>query len=297
MNQATLFGDIPAAPAVVNVASVPQRSPFRYPGGKTWLVPQVRRWLRSLPKRPQEFIEPFVGGGIISLTVAFEELADHVTMVELDREIAAVWQTILGEGGAWLAGRIASFDLTSEAVRAELQGGDCSLWEQAFRTILKNRVHRGGILAPGAGIMKYGENGKGMSSRWYPQTLVRRILAITKMRDRTRFVEGDGVAFVRENAGAENTVWFFDPPYSAAGKKAGKRLYTHHELDHAELFRLASTLSGDFLMTYDDAAGVRDLARKHGFDTELVAMKNTHHTQMMELLIGRDLDWARRNTH
>ena len=26
----------------VNVASVPQRSPFRYPGGKTWLVPQVR---------------------------------------------------------------------------------------------------------------------------------------------------------------------------------------------------------------------------------------------------------------
>lgn len=29
----------------VNVASVPQRSPFRYPGGKTWLVPYVRDWL------------------------------------------------------------------------------------------------------------------------------------------------------------------------------------------------------------------------------------------------------------
>ena len=29
----------------VNVASVPQRSPFRYPGGKTWLVPYVRSWL------------------------------------------------------------------------------------------------------------------------------------------------------------------------------------------------------------------------------------------------------------
>ena len=26
---------------VVNVASVKQRSPFRYPGGKTWLVPEV----------------------------------------------------------------------------------------------------------------------------------------------------------------------------------------------------------------------------------------------------------------
>lgn len=27
---------------IVNVASVPQRSPFRYPGGKTWLVPHIR---------------------------------------------------------------------------------------------------------------------------------------------------------------------------------------------------------------------------------------------------------------
>ena len=31
----------------VNVASVPQRSPFRYPGGKTWLIPHIRRWLTS----------------------------------------------------------------------------------------------------------------------------------------------------------------------------------------------------------------------------------------------------------
>lgn len=47
-------------------------------------------------------------------------------------------------------------------------------------------------------------------------------------------------------------------------------------------------------MTYDNAKGVRELARKHGFDTEAIAMKNTHHAQMTELLIGRDLNWARR---
>lgn len=35
---------------VVNVASVPQRSPFRYPGGKTWLVPTARRWFSSADK-------------------------------------------------------------------------------------------------------------------------------------------------------------------------------------------------------------------------------------------------------
>src|SRR5271154_663015 len=86
----------------VNVASVPQRSPFRYPGGKTWLVPLFRRWISSLPTRPSILIEPFAGGGIISMTAAFERLADHVVMVELDEQIAAVWKTILDGDAEWL---------------------------------------------------------------------------------------------------------------------------------------------------------------------------------------------------
>jgi DNA adenine methylase len=53
------------------------------------------------------------------------------------------------------------------------------------------------------------------------------------------------------------------------------------------------SVSGDFLMTYDAADEVREMAKRHGFDTELVAMKNTHHAEMTELLIGRSLDWAR----
>src|SRR6266852_8769865 len=101
----------------VNVASVPQRSPFRYPGGKTWLVPLFRRWMMSLPSQPAVLVEPFAGGGIISLTAAFEQLADRVVMVELDEQIAAVWQTILGGDAAWLAKRILSFDLTPESAK------------------------------------------------------------------------------------------------------------------------------------------------------------------------------------
>jgi len=31
--------------AVTNVAQVKHLSPFRYPGGKTWLVPETRKWL------------------------------------------------------------------------------------------------------------------------------------------------------------------------------------------------------------------------------------------------------------
>ena len=171
MAQLILFGD-PLANKVVNVASIPQRSPFRYPGGKTWLIPQIRLWLDSLPNKPSYFVEPFAGGGIVALTVAAEVLAKRVIMVELDSEVAAVWNTIFNdEGGAvWLARKIGDFVMTLSNVQETLSKSPRSTREKAFQTILKNRVYHGGILAPGSSLIKNGEKGKGISSRWYPQT-------------------------------------------------------------------------------------------------------------------------------
>lgn len=282
---------------IVNVASVPQRSPFRYPGGKTWLVPQIRAWLGSLPMRPSEFVEPFTGGGIVSLTVAFEHLAEHVTMVELDPMVAAVWSTIVAGDAEWLAHSIATFDMSMENLEAALARSPETVQETALQTILKNRTNRGGILAPGAGKIKYGENGKGILSRWYPETISRRILDITQVRGRIAFVEGDGLQVAREHAARPDAVFFIDPPYTASKKGAGSRLYLHSEIDHEELFKIASTFAGDFLMTYDDAEELHALADRYGFDTELVAMKNTHHAEMTELLIGKNLDWARQRRY
>ncbi len=280
--------------AIVNVASVPQRSPFRYPGGKTWLVPRIRQWLQSCSSRPTELIEPFAGGGIVSLTAAFENLTERVQMVEIDPQVAAVWKTILSPEAAWLGDTILHFQLTPENAFAALTDACEETRRVAFRTILKNRIHRGGILAPGAGIIKNGENGKGLLSRWYPETLRRRILEIAAVRDRITFEEGDGLAVMCRHAGKADAVFFIDPPYTVGTtKNAGSRLYLHSVLDHERLFRIAATLAGDFLMTYDNAPGVRDLARRHGFDTLPIPMKNTHHAEMTELLIGRDLAWAR----
>jgi len=293
MYQTTLFDDEPIEQhSIVNVASVPQRSPFRYPGGKTWLVPHIRRWLKMRGQPSSSFLEPFAGGAIVGLTTAFEQLAEHIIMVERDEEVAAVWSTIMGDGGEWLAHEILNFTLTPEAVQRILNQSELTPREMAFRTIVKNRVNHGGILAPGSGMVKRGENGRGMLSRWYPKTLKQRILDIISIRERITFIEGDGLEVMRQYADCTDAVFFIDPPYTAAGKKAGRRLYTYYELDHEELFRIAASLQGEFLMTYDDAEGVRELAARYGFATRLVAMKNTHHAKMTELLISRNLEWV-----
>lgn len=293
--QLDLFPELNSQEKIVNVASVAQLSPFRYPGGKTWLVPRLRQWLTSLQKRPALLVEPFGGGAIISLTVAAEDLADHVILVELDEDVAAVWQTILSDdlGAPWLAERIMTFKLTSDNLKELLAHAPQCTRERAFQTIIRNRVNRGGILAAGAGMIKYGEDGKGLLSRWYPQTLHDRILRIAHFRERITFLNADGIPFIHEYSCRQDTVFFIDPPYTVSTKRAGSRLYNHFEVNHELLFTLTSQITGDFLMTYDNAKEVVELAQKQGFDFQAVAMKNTHHQEMTELLIGRDLSWSR----
>ncbi len=273
----------------VNVASVPKRSPFRYPGGKTWLVPYSRSWLAHKPNPVGVLIEPFAGGGIIGLTAGFEGLAEHVVLVERDPNVAAVWHTILGGQAKWLADQILSFQLTRDNVAAILRQQPTSQRERAFAVILRNRVQRGGIMAEGAGLVKTGENGRGLNSRWYPETLARRIQEIAGVRERFSFVEGDAFEIIGRYADDENAAFFVDPPYTVASK----RLYPHWQVDHRELFALLAKVKGDALLTYDNTREIAALAAEFDFETQAIAMKNTHHAKMTELLVGKDLAWLR----
>lgn len=270
----------------MNVASVPQRSPFRYPGGKTWLIPTVRKWLRQ-DASAKGLIEPFTGGGIVSLTAAFENLAQEILMVELDREISAVWEVIFSENNRWLAEKISTFQLTHENVKAELEKPNKDLRDVAFCTILKNRIFHGGIIAKGSGLIKNGENGKGIHSRWYPKTLKERIRAIDFIKDKISFRTADAFDIIESYLDDTNKYFFLDPPYTIAGK----RLYTHYEIDHSRLFSLAATIKGRFLLTYDDTIEIRELAEKFTLPYISIPMKTTHHLQKSELLISDSLQW------
>lgn len=273
--------------AVVNVASVPQRSPFRYPGGKTWLIPVVRQWLKQEQKSVSELIESFAGGGIVSLTAAFERLANHITMVEKDEQIAAVWEIIFNGKNKWLADKIYSYNLTIDNVKSELEKPDKELHDIAFCTILKNRIFHGGILAKGSGMIKNGENGKGIASRWYPKTLHDRILAINHVKDRISFITGDAFDVLEQNIANDKAYFFIDPPYT----NAGKRLYTYFDINHEQLFALTAQLKGKFMLTYDDTAEIRQLADKYKLDYRTIPMKTTHHLKKNEIIISDNFSW------
>lgn len=120
-------------------------------------------------------------------------------MVEIDEEIAAVWEVILNGRNQWLADKTYSYDLTHANIKTEFENPNREPEDIAFCTILKNRVFHGGILAKGSGMIKNGENGKGIASRWYPKTLRDRILAINYVKDKIKFISGDAFQILEQN--------------------------------------------------------------------------------------------------
>ena len=141
----------------MNVGSVPQRGPLRYPGGKTWLVPEIRKWLFNIGFRPEVFVEPFAGGGIAALTAVMEEYVDRAVLCEKDPDLSNLWRCMLDDAER-LAQRVESFVPTQESVRAVFDNETPYGFDAAFRTLLKNRINRGRIIAKGASRMNKGEN-------------------------------------------------------------------------------------------------------------------------------------------
>ena len=277
-----------------NVATVPQRSPFRYPGGKTWLIEHVRRWLEHRGGEDAHLIEPFAGGAVVALTAVCEDLVGAATLVERDRRVADVWRAILGRSGRTLARQIRRFEFSEDNVRAALAVEEPNLRERAFRTLLRNRTNRNGVIAEGAGTIRKGEYGLGRRSRWYPATLSRRILDIVAVKDRLAISDNrDGRRYLSKVRDREDAVFFIDPPYP----RVGRRLYRHADVRPETVFERASELQGDFLMTYKNTDEIRGLARAHQFAVRPIQMQGGQNTSKTELLIGRDLSWTRRNGH
>ncbi len=247
------------------------------------MIPHIREWLSVV--RPDVLIEPFAGGGIVSLTAIMEGLADRVVMAEVDHDVAAFWHAALDHTNE-LIERVHSFQPTRENIQVLERAAPQTVAEHGFRTLVLNRTRRGGILAAGAALTKNGENGAGVSSRWYPETLVARLRAIGVYASRIAFTEGDGMQLIEETLKSEQRASVFaDPPYTVGGKRAGARLYNHNDIDHAELFRKLAGHKADFLMTYDCAPEVQELTAQWQFSAVQVEMKNGHNNHMTELII------------
>lgn len=260
-------------------------SPFRYPGGKSRLREIIITWIGQLGFRPTHFVEPFAGGASVGLAVAELDLADHVTLAEIDPDVGAVWEVIFNGRATAFADRIAQFHLTRSTAAEVIAANPTDHLDRAFRCLLLNRISRAGIMAPGAGWIKRGDYGHGIRSRWYPETLSKRIALTSALRRKITFVPEDGLKVMKGYCKQPRAVAFVDPPYVVNGRGAGARLYACHDVKCNELFDVIAQFRGAAVITYHRSVIVERLARKHGIEQHSITVQTGHTKKKRELIM------------
>lgn len=270
-------------------------SPLRYPGGKSWLIPRIETWLHSInSSRRHRFIEPFAGGANVGLTMLEKGKVGSLTIVELDKKVCAFWKLTLDDPD-WLIETIREFDPTIENLVIRLKSQPTGYRKLGFQTLLRNRTSRAGVIAGRAGILNRGERNRGPFSRWYPETLIKRIQRIKALRSKITLIAGDGLGHLYARRDKKNDIYFIDPPYSLSQNGAGRRLYSHFDIPHEDLLKALSHLTGRYLVTYDANPNVENLAIIHNLKFKKVLMRTSHHAIKHELLISDNLDWISRH--
>ena len=247
-----------------------EMTPFRYPGGKAFLCPEIERRIDGCaPVRPKFYAEPYAGGAGAAIKLLATNAVERIYLNDFDWRIYSAWQSIIAQPARFID-RIGSIGLdvetwqTQREIVYEADSNRDDPFDVGFAAFFLNRTNRSGIIVGAGPIGGYGQTGTWKIDARFPRTaLAARVKWISEQADRIVLSNKDGLQFLRETSAAVgmDTYFFIDPPYV----NAGSRLYMNamSEMLHLNLakFLITTKQMPNWLVTYDDAPLVREAYR------------------------------------
>lgn len=248
-------------------------SPLRYPGSKRSLVWYIKDALLLNNLKPKLLVEPFVGGGSVSLNFLEEEYVSSLILADIDPWITSFWKTLFFET-EWLLGKIETLEVTIEKWHEFKHTKPTDEKGQALTCFFLNRTSFSGILEERAGPI----GGKNQNSN-YPidcrftpitrKTIIKRIEQISRYRNKIYGIWNlpwqETIKRIRldqdENKLPSSDLFFyFDPPFFEKAENL-YRFYFISE-DHSELRDFLINLKDKWILSYDSANHVKELYGK-----------------------------------
>ncbi len=230
-------------------------SPLRYPGGKAKITPLVNLLIESSGVQNGTYIEPFVGGAGVALSLLFNKKVDKIVINDYDVAIFSVWNAILNETDK-LISLIENTPISVEEWRQQkkiyIEQNNAYSLELAFATFYLNRTNRSGIIKAGP-IGGYSQTGNySIDARYNKADLIKRIQRISTNKEKIILYNKEIRDFIVNYLPLyhENSFIYFDPPYLKKGKELYKNFFKLE--DHCEIAELICRLNIPWMLTYDD---------------------------------------------
>ena len=206
----------------IEVITIDNYSPLRYPGGKNKTYPYVEYIVSN--NTIDTYIEPYCGGAAVALKLLFNNKVKKIMINDFDRSIYAMWFSILNHTDEFI-GMIAESKFTMDEWyrQKHIQNNkeNENLLILGFSTFYLNRTNRSGVIKGGpiGGIKQDGAY---------------KLDCIASNVSKTR-----------------NSFTFFDPPYYKKGPGLYTNFYEH--IDHLELSQHINKYMQNkkWILTYD----------------------------------------------
>jgi len=238
-------------------------SPLRYPGGKGKIAPFIEALMEKNLLLDGYYVEPYVGGAGVALSLLLKEYVSKIIINDLDRSIYAFWYSVLNKTDE-LSKLITDtpVDIITWRKQKQLQKGKsrCSLLALGFSTFYLNRTNRSGIILGGpiGGVSQ--TNDWRMDCRFNKRVLIQRIQRIASFRSRVDIYNQDAIKFLKDISPSlpPRSLIYLDPPYFSKGSELYENYYT--EKDHADLSNFVKSMSDKhWIVSYDDMMQIRSL--------------------------------------
>jgi len=236
------------------VKKILEKSPLRYPGGKSR---GFYRILQHIPLDIKEFREPFVGGG--SVFLGFKQVYTSPVRYwinDLNYDLYCFWKTVGGKAEE-LVDAIASLrsgysDGKELYAHFKNYSSVSTEFDRAVRFFILNRITFSGTVESG------GYSQSAFETR-FTQSSIDRLRRISPQLSGVQVTHGDYERLLFEPG--KDVFLFLDPPYLKAVKSKlyGVRGDLHTSFDHERFAKNLRKCDRRWLVTYDDSPKIRDL--------------------------------------
>lgn len=231
-----------------------EKSPLRYPGGKSKAIDQI---IPLIPSDFDEFREPFVGGGSVFIAVKQLIKSNAIFKInDLNHDLYCFW-TNVKDNVSELIKEITQVK-KSAANGKELftfymvNDKELSSLEKAVRFFVLNRITFSGTVDSGG----YSQQA---FDRRFTQSSIDRVKLISPLIKDVQISYGDYEELLFQEG--ENVFIFLDPPYLKPAKSRlyGKNGFLHTSFDHKRFAENMRMCKHKWLITYDDNSEIRRL--------------------------------------
>ena len=241
-------------------------SPLRYPGGKAKVADFVQCLIKANALLDGIYVEPYVGGGSVALSLLFNEYVSDIYINDKDISIYAFWHSVLYEPDAFCK-LIKDTPINVEAwfrlKKDQSNKENLNMLDLGFSTFFLNRTNRSGILKAGI-IGGYDQKGNyKIDARFNKEDLIKRIQRIADYADRIHLTNEDAVTLVQRLKGElpYNTLFYLDPPYYIKGK--GLYMNYYNDDDHLNIANSISDFrEHKWIISYDNVDFIANLYSK-----------------------------------